>query len=450
MNPTLFFFTKNAVFLAVLLLLCGVSAAATEKVLYKFIDGTGGKYPESGLTLDSQGNLYGTASEGGVGGCSGIDGPGSNCGVVFKLTRTQSGWTKSVLYRFKGQADGSSPQGGMVFDPAGNLYGVTTQSGIANCGTVFKLVPTVSGEWKETILHNFQGDQDGCIPSTTPLLDKSGNLYGATLLGGRIDVCPSVGSTPAGCGVVFKLTPAQDGSWSKSTLVSFKNKQEGGYPAGDLSFDNSGNLWGTTEQGGVATVCGGFFGNGLGCGVVFILAPAKNGQWSERVIYKFSPGPTDGAIPQGGVAIDPTGNVFVTSSQGGAHAVGGVVELTPKARGGFSERLIVSFGAVMNNCGSPSPVFSRVIFDSSGNLFGLNAEGGKTGSGNVFQLTPKGDGTWTETILYQFPLAEKNGFWPFGDALARDAGGTLYGTTIFGGHVGPQDQGDGVVFEVTP
>jgi hypothetical protein len=441
-------FNRNTLSVVLLLLLLGrLSSAATENVLVKFKDGPNGKYPNSSLIFDDQGNLYGSASEGGTGNCTGIDGPQSNCGVVFKLTPFGSGWTETVLYSFKGGADGFSPNLGMVFDAAGNLYGITNSDvfgspGSNNCGEVFKLTPTPVGEWSKTTLHNFAGGQDGCLPSSTPVLDKAGNVYGVTEFGGAATTknCINI-SRKSGCGIVYQLTPKQGGGWSERILHRFQDLQDGGLPAsGDLAFDSSGRLWGTTAYGGNLAAC---TGTG-GCGVLFYLALGKNGQWTRTVVHTFAGGTADGRQPQA-VTVDPAGNVFVTAAVGTTTANGGLFEFSPKAGGGFSESPITP---ILLNGGSGLP--AHVIIDPSGNLFGIVPFGNRfCACGDVYEMSPNGNGTWTQTILYKFK-GKGDGLWPLGDALVRDSSGNLYGTALRGGNVAGGDQGDGAVFKITP
>jgi uncharacterized repeat protein (TIGR03803 family) len=138
-----------------------------ESILHHFGDGKDGAYPFAGLIWDAAGNLYGTAQGGGGHVCK------SSCGTVFKLTPAAGGhWQETTLYAFKGGKDGSWVQGGVVFDTAGNLYGVTT----FYPGTVFRLTPTSHGYWKKTLLHAFEGGQDGVDPVGTLVIDGGGSL----------------------------------------------------------------------------------------------------------------------------------------------------------------------------------------------------------------------------------------------------------------------------------
>lgn len=172
-----------------------LTASGAEKVLYSFCSlpkCTDGKYPYASLVEDANGNLYGTTVNGGSTLCYGRFGGG--CGVVFELT---SAGKLRVLHQFKSSPnDGENPNGGLVLDASGNLYGTTTYGGKSGWGTVFKITPA----GKETILYNFSGGADGSGPYASLLLEK-GNLYGTTTSGGTVN------ANCTGCGVVFRLTP---------------------------------------------------------------------------------------------------------------------------------------------------------------------------------------------------------------------------------------------------
>ena len=168
-----------------------------EKVLLNFNGMDGGFYPEAGLILDPEGNLYGTSSAGGTYGY----------GTVFELTPAQGGgWTQTVLYSFMFGRDGAYPQGGLIFDAVGNLYGTTPYGGTYGYGTVFELSPVAGGGWTETVLYSFNDNNgtDGVYPEAGLIFDAAGNLYGTTLVGGPY-YCP--GGDGYGCGTVFELTP---------------------------------------------------------------------------------------------------------------------------------------------------------------------------------------------------------------------------------------------------
>jgi uncharacterized repeat protein (TIGR03803 family) len=203
----------------------------TESVLHSF-NGSDGAYPYAGLIFDAAGSLYGTAYEGGSGtGCS-----TNGCGTIFKLTPNADGrWTESVLHSFN-NTDGATPEAGLIFDAAGNLYGTTDGAGAHGYGAVFKLTPSANGSWTESVLHSFEGN-GGEQPWAGLIFDAAGNLYGTTYGGGA-----------SFAGTVFKLTPNADGRWTESVLHSFEGKPATTPGLGSLVFGSAGALYGTTEE----------------------------------------------------------------------------------------------------------------------------------------------------------------------------------------------------------
>jgi len=225
----------------------------TETVLYSFAGAGDGAYPQSGLLLDQAGNIYGTASSGGIGSCNAYVG---GCGVVFELTPTNGGWTETVLYSFTGGADGGVPDGGLAFGPAGVLYGTTEAGGTGN-GTVFELVPAhrSQGTWALNTIYAFPGPGlPG--PTASVVLDAAGNLYGTTL-NGPPDYPPCQGS-------IFKLSHSY-GVWDYSLLHCFTGGSDGGQPYSPVTVDANGNLYGTAYEGGA-----------YGDGVVWQLTPSSS------------------------------------------------------------------------------------------------------------------------------------------------------------------------------
>ncbi len=234
-----------------------LSKARVESVLYAFQGGTDGERPYAGVIRDGAGNLYGVTAAGGrTGPCGG----GGGCGTIFELTPSGS---LTVLYRFKGKRDGGYPMGGLVMDPAGNLYG-TTQSfgnldcnkkgGNPGCGTVFELTT----QHKLKVLHVFAGDPDGAEPTENLIIDSEANLYGTTSFGGD-NTCNGGYS----CGTVFEI----DAHGHESVLHTFEGgKHDGLVPYGPVTRDAAGALYGTTVSGGVGPCQ-------QGCGIVFKLNP---------------------------------------------------------------------------------------------------------------------------------------------------------------------------------
>jgi uncharacterized repeat protein (TIGR03803 family) len=282
----------------------------TETMLYRFTGASDGGVPSGPVVFDSAGNLYGATYYGGV-----TCGPGYSCGVVFKLTRSGSSWTESVLHAFSGSPDGAGPGGALVFDHAGNLYGVTVGGGSMcapdGCGTVFQLTPS-GGGWTENVIHSFDYFDDGAGPQGGVIFDNEGDLFGTTAHGPN-----------EGIGTVFQLTPS-GGQWNYTLLYSLPFEGGTTGPLGTLAMDAAGNLYSMTFNGGDV------YGVGpceYGCGTVFKLSPSAGG-WAYSLIYEFRGG-TDGAGPYDGVILDRNGNLYGTASAAGARGDGVVFEITP-------------------------------------------------------------------------------------------------------------------------
>jgi uncharacterized repeat protein (TIGR03803 family) len=198
-----------------------------------------GSYPSGGLVL-YKGNLYGTTAYGGVYGD----------GNIFELAHSASGWTYSEIYNFTGASDGYFPSSPLAVDSDGNLYGVADQGGDLSCnggggcGTLFKLFPTGSAGWRIKVLHAFEGGTDGAFPDySPPLVDRFGNVYGTTTSGGDLSC-----SDPSGCGTVFEWSPVGR-RWTILHRFSGP-PEDGNLPLSGLVFDSFGNLYGTTLYGG--------------------------------------------------------------------------------------------------------------------------------------------------------------------------------------------------------
>ena len=323
-----------------------LDATGAETVLYSFTGGADGSEPFGTLVRDSAGNFYGTTNQGGGTGCASY-----GCGTVFKLDTTG---TKTVLYRFTGGANGRNPYAGLVRDPAGNLYGTTFYGGSSKncyqgCGTVFKL--DTAGA--ETVLHSFTGTPDGNWPLARLVRDATGNLYGTTHQGGAF-----------GWGMVFKL----DTTGTETVLYSFAGGADGGEPDAELILDAAGNLYGTTHYGG---------GGGCqdGCGTVFKLDTAG----TETVLYRFQGNP-DGGSPIAGLIRDAAGNLYGTTLYGGAVGKGIVFKLDTTG----TETVLHSF------VGSPTDgaiPYVGLVRDAAGNLYGTTSIGGAFGKGTIFKLS---------------------------------------------------------------
>jgi uncharacterized repeat protein (TIGR03803 family) len=384
--------------------LAGISTAASAqdfKVLYTF-QGSDGAIPQTQLTLDSSGNIYGTTSAGGANTCF-----GEGCGTVFAIS------PKGKLlgsYSFNG-SDGATPLAGVVLDSAGNIFGTTSVGGNYNevcgqggCGVVFRITP--SG--KETI-HKFNGSPNPQFPNSLLVQDGSGNLYGTSFWGGARD----------NGGAAFMISPTGE----ESQLFSFPG---GSYPAAGMILLN-GILYGMTSYGGA------FFqmttsGETIGIGAV-------QG--------------TPGSL----LAADSAGNLYGTTESGGSNLSGSVFRFSPNGIGGWTYTLLYSFCQLRNCADGLSPMSGPLVVDNSGNIFGTTSRGGtfRNCNGNacgvVFKLDPDGK----ETVIYNFTGAADGSDPSYG--LTMDSAGNLYGTAELGGSltcpINPP-LGCGVVFKITP
>ena len=330
--------------------------------------------------------------------------------------------SEKVLHNFGiSGADGQHPYAGLVLDSSGNLYGTTVMGGSQNEGAVFQTSPNGSGGWTTKILYSFGSvANDGQQPHSVLVFDGSGNLYGTASAGGS-----------EGYGTVFELTPNGSGGWREVTLHNFGILDTDGiYPYAGLVFDGSGNLYGTTSKGGSE-----------GRGAVFQLTPNGSGGWTEHVIHNFGVARNDGQHPYGSLIFDRSGSLYGTTNIGGSEGEGAVFELTPDGSGGWSERIIHNFGVGENDGLYP---YSTLVFDGSGNLYGVTVGGGSAANGAAFEMTPNGSGGWSERVLHNFGVSGTDGIGPYA-GLIFDGAGNLYGATEGGG-----SQGDGTVFKMTP
>jgi uncharacterized repeat protein (TIGR03803 family) len=314
----------------------------------------------------------------------------------------------------------------------------------------------------ETVLYNFCSLRGTCPDGADPIsrltADGAGNFYGTTHAGSSRD---------GSYGDVFELSPNGNGGWNETVLYAFTEGTDGGYPQfSPVVFDNLGNLYGTTQDGGV-----------YGQGVVFELHPIGT-SWTETVLYSFA-GTGDGSGPDTGVIIDAAGNLYGATAQGGPGNVGTVFELSHSG-GNWMEQVIYTFdsslyfppsGLMMDGGGNifgaanltvlelspngsgwiptvlhtfPGPylgIEGTPALDAAGNIYGTimrENEDGTMGPGQVYKLKQK-DGQWTIQILQTW----KDGFGPYYAGVVLDAAGNIYGTTIGGGTTG-----QGTVFEL--
>jgi uncharacterized repeat protein (TIGR03803 family) len=375
-----------------LLLTTGAWAAPSFKVLHAFGKRTDGAGLWSSVAFDKQGNLYGTTSGGGA----------YAYGTVFQLKPGSNGkWNENLLRSFRNNdPNGDDPNGGLVIDASGHLYGTTLTGGPDHDGVVFEMTSgphgwkekvlapggswasvamdrtgkfygttetTVfellsgSGGWSENVIHRFTGQHDGGGAFAGLILDAVGNLYGTTEGGGF-----HLGGT------VYKVWHTASG-WKEQVLHSFPAFSTDGHTpgVGSLIVDGSGSLYGTTAGGGC---CG---------GVIFKLAPGKDGRWKETILYEFQGG-ADGFEAGAGVVRDPAGNLYGTTINGGSGCGCGVVyKLAPNPKGKWTYTVLHTFGGI--DGAQPD---ANLILDSNGNLYGTTATGGVNGGGVVFELTP--------------------------------------------------------------
>jgi uncharacterized repeat protein (TIGR03803 family) len=342
-----------------------VCAADKERVLHTF-NGSDGGAPDDGVIFDDAGNLYGTV-QGGSG--------NRLFGAVFELIPDGNGhWKEKVLHTFNGK-DGWQPIGGLIRDTAGNLYGTTSLGGTrgdGGDGTVFELTPGANGKWTEKVLHDFGEGEDGRNPYGL-IFDAAGNLYGTTYFGGTHK-----------SGTLFQLMPDNNGKWTEKLLHSFGNATDGSNPRASFIFDASGNLYGTTLNGGV-----------YGYGAVVELMPQTNGQWTHKVLHSFNKDGIDGRYPQGVLNFDSAGNLYGTTPYGGSGSgctnqfglCGIVFELKPESNGKWTEKILHNF--VGNGSDGVGP-YAGLIFSSAGNLYSTTFAGGAGLGlyGTVFEIIP--------------------------------------------------------------
>ena len=322
-----------------------------------------------GITIGPDGNLYGVNLYGGGMGCE-----GNGCGTVFKVSPPAQScadlncpWPATVLYTFGGGSDGSYPwMDGVISDQEGNLYGTTSSSGGGGLGVAYELTHA-GGTWTFNLLHTFVGyPGDGGYPTAPLMLDNAGNLYGTTSLGGT-----------ANLGTVFQLSPSPSG-WNETVLWSFPGTLDGWQPAGGVVFDSAGSLYGTTNRGGnerSSEDC-----DGIGCGTVFELSPAGGG-WTETVLHSFDLSNGD-AWPYAGLTPDAAGNFYGTTAGYYPHSNGNVFKLTP-SNGSWVYTSVHEF----QEYDGMYPA-STVAIDEDGNLYGTTTYGGAYGYGVVWELTP--------------------------------------------------------------
>jgi uncharacterized repeat protein (TIGR03803 family) len=402
----------------------------SETVLYSFCslpNCTDGSSPDSSVTFDGHGNLYGTTYYGGLP----PSGPFSGFGLVFELSpepnggcpsgsNSGNGWCETVLYGFMSTPDGAFPFAGLTFDPNGNLYG-TTYGGGSGAGTVYELSANGSGGWNEEVIY----DKGGYAGLT---IDGSGNLYGAD---------------DSGNGHVFELSPNGSGGWNATVLHSFKaGRTDGALPEGTPVLDGAGNIYGTTVSGGATK----------GLGTIWKLTPGEGGEYAEEILR--SSIWNDGANPKAAVVLDSSGNIYGTTAFGVLLApnrqdlpcydgCGTVFELAANGSE-YDWTLLLAFNGA--DGGNPT---DTLILDG-GNLYGTTYGGGISsycpgagGCGVAFEINPSARVTTTVVTSSPNPstLGEAVTFTaivspapPDGETVTFEKGSVVLGTgSLLGG-----------------
>ena len=365
-----------------------------------------GACPEGGLVFDEIGNLYGST-----------EGCGNSNPTIFEMSRGEDG-TWSLITLFEDLMGGTS---NVVLDSSGNLYGTSYGAGDQGIGAVFELVKGSNGQWTENILYSFGSyPGDGTRPRAGVVFDSKGNVYGTTTEGGTY-----------GIGTAFELMPNGQGGWSESLLYSFTGGADGSAPSSGLTIGSAGRLYGTTSLGGLKNT-----------GTVFEITPTLDG-WIQNVIHSFGDR-IDGQNPMGGVTFDTFGNLYGTTFDGGSIGFGTVFELTPTG-GDWSEAIIHRFNPASGDGTNPS---APITIDSTGTLYGVTPSGGAYGSGTAFRLTADSNGKWVKSGQYNFSGRTDGGL-PTG-SLTLDQFGDIFGATISGGIGGCAGYSDGcrVIFEI--
>jgi len=412
--------TKHAVLALTAALLSffplSASAGAKGKVLHAFGNGTDGTEPNGPLVLDSKGNLWGVTFGGG-------DGCVGGCGAAFELIPKSDGtWKELIIHSFQAGNNGAFPDGGLVFDGYGDLYGTMGGYGSYAISGVFELSP-VSGSWNFDVLYS-----DGAGPGL--IIDDLGNLYGR------------IGNDKEGAGVTGELSPGS-GGWTYAALYSFCSQQncaDGDIPTVPPTWDGQGNMFGTTTWGGISKApCRAYDG----CGVIYEMTPNGDGNWTYHVLHRFASSKNDGQNPYSGLVMDQAGNFYGGTWTGGRYELGTVFKLAYTG-GKWRETILYHFSDCKHGCG----VDGTLALDSSGNLYGTAAGGPPSGCygltcGVVFKLSPQQSGKWKYSVVYNLTL-KTGGSAPFYGVILDDKGDLFGVTSQFGKY------GFGTAFEIMP
>jgi uncharacterized repeat protein (TIGR03803 family) len=413
------FSLNSRIFPLLFALIGSIAAAQTEKILYNFNGpGIANKSPALPLIMDPVGNLYGVAGTGDL---------FPNEAEVFQLVPNADGtWTENVLFVFP--QTWVQPNTALVMDSTGNFFAASSEGGnnnlncfsfAAGCGFIFEL-SNLNGKWTAKPVYTFSGGMDGAGPNSL-VMGADGSLYGtADYKGVSNSVCDL-----SSCGSIYRLVKQANG-WKFQLIHDFTGGADGGNPNGDGSMilDSAGNLYGASQDGGTNGLVFEFHNTGT--------------SWKEKALQTF-PTLSSGRDPLQGMVFDTAGNLYGITNGGGTFGLGTVFELTATASGPWKETVLYNFQG--GNDGS-LPV-GPIVFDSAGNLYGTTPQGGASGMGTVWKLSPNG-GTWTETVLHSFVGMPNDGADPDGGVII-DSLGNLYGVAPIGG-----TDNSGVAYEITP
>jgi len=410
---------RSALVGAALVLAADAAPAASLNILYSFTGGLDGGYPNGPLVRDAEGELFGTTSAGG-------EATGYGFGVAYRLAPTASGqWQETVLHRFANRPSNSPPTSALTLDLRGALYGSAYGAGAG--GYVFRLAPRPVGGYRYTTLFSFPGifSPQGAGPLGPLLLDASGDVIGTTQNGGRTS-----GTNPCICGAVYSLAPTtQSGGWPETILYAFRHLNDSSNPEFGVTLGPDGNYYGLASQGGTGPCLDGSGVTVVGCGTLFRLRPSGT-IWIEDVLYNFP-------------HIPPSGP-YVFGADGTLYGIDlpDIVRLAPPkdGAGAWHREVIYQFNGAV-----PGQPAGALVFDSAGNLYGGTFAATLTDSSVVFELSPSAGGgtSWTATTLAVLDTG-LSGTGPQG-GLVRDPDGVLYGTVGFS-----SSSAHGYIFSVTP
>ena len=366
--------------------------AQTGHVLHDFTGGANdGSTPEGVVTVDQAGNVYGSTQAGGP----------SGFGMVFRAAKRNGAFTYAPLYFFHG-GDGDQPFSGPIIGPDGALYGTTFFGGnCGGCGVVYRLTPPptfcrmVLCSWDETVIYLPSGSEPSGLYAGI-VFDNAGNIYGASFNGGAF-----------AAGAIYKLSPSGGGNYTETTLYSFTGGDDGGHPMTTVALDAAGNIYGATDFDGADSR-----------GTVFKLVHEAGG-YSFQLLHTF-PGGSDLGMPSGSVVLDSAGNLY-----GAGYS--GIFQITPSGTYTLIDTQALGLQSPIN-------------IDAAGNIYGTTYGGGEYGNGSAFKDTYS-NGVWTHNVVFSF--GGQSGGLPLSD-VGLDSSGNMYVTATFGG------VSDGTLVQVTP